>query len=161
MLSAWLDYTGNVTTGDRTWKFNERMGYNFTYFHFAVNLPVNAFPPYDYVGMSATNAHVFLSVYPTNLDNITDANINDIAQQAQALNALGRNVIMRLGPDCNGAWYPYGQSPTPYIALFRRMSTIVRNATNATAIMWAPSVCIRCQVYSTRCSLHSVFMILC
>ncbi|TPX32163.1 hypothetical protein SmJEL517_g04670 [Synchytrium microbalum] len=134
LLSSWLDYSGSVSTGDRTWKFDSRMGRNFSYFHFAVNLPIDSFPPYDYVGQSATDAHIFLSVYPLTLDNITDAQIAQLTAQCQALNGLGRNVLLRIGPDMNG--YVGCRS---FIDLFRRVSTAVRNATTTTAVMWAPS----------------------
>ncbi|TPX30919.1 hypothetical protein SmJEL517_g05630 [Synchytrium microbalum] len=71
---------------------------------------------------------------------IPDATLQAVAKQMAIMNGYyGVPVILRYGHEMNGAWMPYGQHPTEYIASFRALATYVHAATNMTAMMWAPN----------------------
>ncbi|KAJ3385927.1 hypothetical protein HDU84_001903 [Entophlyctis sp. JEL0112] len=85
-----------------------------------------------------TNASFFLTVYPQSF-NVTDADITALANQCNEILALGRNVFVRFGPEMNGAWFVYGQQPTAFITLWKRVYTIMNSVAPAVAMVWAPN----------------------
>lgn len=84
---------------------------------------------------------MFLTVYPTSL-NIADADLNALGTQLATYTnttTLNRTVFLRFGPEMQGTWNVYGFQPTAYIALWKRMWTIIKAASPTTAIVWAPN----------------------
>ena len=129
--------------GDRPVKFNERMGFKSSLFQYAQNLPIEAgsFPfPDDQVDATNSDALVLLTVYPRPTPwNISDADVNALAAQCARLNKAKRRILLRFAPEMNGDWNFYGQQPTQFIALWKRVHAAVREQAPETGFVWSPS----------------------
>jgi len=128
---------------------NQRLGFNTSVFQIAQVIPL---PPYNYttgaggpapeylVEQSQTDAAVFLTVYPTGLDTVTDENLKQLGEQLRGYtDVMNRTVFLRFAPEMQGTWNPYGFQPTKFLDLWRRMFAIVKAASPKTAIVWAPN----------------------
>ena len=75
------------------------------------------------------------------IEAITDSDIDELAGQINELNKIGRKVFLRLMPEMNGNWFPYGQKPTAYVALFRKTITRIRQVSQygIFASVWSPN----------------------
>ena len=143
-FGAWLDTADSAPglgDGDRPTKFNQRMGFNASVFQYGQNIPIDTFPmPIEQIEATGTDAVVYLTVYPRPTPwNITDDMINQLAVQCGNYNKAGRKVLMRFAPEMNGNWNYWGQQPSQFIALWRRMFTALRREAKDTALVWAPS----------------------
>lgn len=106
-LGAWLDTADSSVTakdGDRPLLFNKRMAFNASVFQYAQNLPVDTYTfPIEQIEGTNTDALVYLTVYPQPYPfSIDDADIKALADQMAVLNAKGRKVLLRFGPEMNG-----------------------------------------------------------
>jgi len=146
MFGAWVQ----TEEGDTPEKFNARLGLNATVIQIAQQIPIQ---PYNYVtgagGMapeelierSATDAAVFLTVYPyqglqvLTLDDYTALG-NQLLNYTSNYN---RNCFLRFAPEMNGDWNPYGLQPLAYVQAWREMYTTIKAITPQTAIVWAPN----------------------
>ncbi|KAJ3155574.1 hypothetical protein HDU89_006540 [Geranomyces variabilis] len=144
MLGAWLD---TAPGRDTPAAFNARFGHNAAMVHLAQNLPLvpSALAPVQLLDQTNTNAILYLSIYPTVApDALTDAQINALVQQLTTYTRNGRGVLLRLAPEMNGTWQPYGQRPLAFIAMWRKIVTAVRAADPSTqkgvSFIWAPNV---------------------
>ncbi|KAJ3163612.1 hypothetical protein HDU86_000195 [Geranomyces michiganensis] len=143
MLGAWLD---TAPGKDSPASFNARFGHNIAMVHLAQNLPLvpSALAPVQVLDATNTNAILYLSVYPTvKPDELTDAQINALVQQLSTYTRNGRGVLLRLAPEMNGDWQPYGQRPLAFIAMWRKVVAAVRAVeTNQKGVsfIWAPNV---------------------
>ncbi|POW12626.1 hypothetical protein PSTT_04268 [Puccinia striiformis] len=128
---------------------NQRLGFNASVFQIAQVIPL---PTYNYttgvggpapeylIEQSQTDAAVFLTVYPTGFDTVTDDDLKLLGVQLQGYtDVLNRTVFLRFAPEMQGLWNPYGFQPTRFLQLWRRMYTIVKAASPRTAIVWAPN----------------------
>ncbi|MBW0541169.1 hypothetical protein O181_080884 [Austropuccinia psidii MF-1] len=128
---------------------NSRLGLNISAFQIAQQIPL---PKYNYttgaggpapeylIEQTQTDAAVFLTVYPTSIDAVADSDLNALGiQLASYKNDLNRTVFLRFAPEMQGAWNPYGFQPTAFLALWKRMYTIIKSTSNSTAIVWAPN----------------------
>jgi hypothetical protein len=144
LLGAWLDTSpGKDTPTD----FNARIGKRASFFQFAENLPLdfNNPPPIQLLAQSDTSAHLYLTVYalPNGLDSITDTVISDFVKQIAGITKQGRSVFIRLFPEMNGSWFPFGQKPLQFIEIWKKIVQAVRSNTLTTgkvAFVWGPNI---------------------
>jgi hypothetical protein len=73
------------------------------------------------------------------VDRVSTDAIQSFAAKCEELNALNIPVMVRIAPEMNGNWRPYGQDPITFIQLFREIAFTVRERTNNTAIVWSPA----------------------
>ncbi|MCD7102111.1 glycoside hydrolase family 26 protein [Pseudoclavibacter sp. 13-3] len=66
---------------------------------------------------------------------VVDRLVTDLA----ALNDSGVPVVVRLAHEMNGSWYSWGQQPTAYREVFRRVAESVHEGAPGSAMMWAPN----------------------
>ncbi|KAJ3340036.1 hypothetical protein HDU83_007280 [Entophlyctis luteolus] len=160
IIGAWYDSsTGPVSGNDTAAAFNSRIGYN-----------AGRYPDYDGSNHNAdgtanidilndnTNASVFLTVYPNSTTGILDEHITALANQCANITvewssfallkylmlfsqkSTGREVFLRFGPEMNGGWMSYGQQPTTFVALWKRVYTIFYTVAPAVALVWSPNM---------------------
>jgi hypothetical protein len=79
---------------------------------------------------------------PVSLDDI-NAGTHDtyIAQNARNLKAFGKRIMIRLGHEMNGYWYPWGQQPEKYKQMWHHVRSIFdsERVTNVEWV-WCPHV---------------------
>jgi Glycosyl hydrolase family 26 len=144
LISAWLDTadsSAGANDGDRPAKFNQRLGINASFFQYAQNLPVDTYPfPIEQIEATNSDALVYLTVYPSpNPWSITDAQISTLTAQMAKITSQGRRVLMRFAPEMNGNWNYWGQQPTQFLALWKRVFIALRKDAPLVALVWAPS----------------------
>ncbi|KAJ3246420.1 hypothetical protein HDU78_007138 [Chytriomyces hyalinus] len=91
-----------------------------------------------------TDAIAYLTVYPfQGFANITDAQLQDMANRLNQMVDAGHSVLLRFGSEMNGNWFTYGQDPIGFIASWKRCITFWRNALgekkNKVAFVWSPN----------------------
>jgi hypothetical protein len=92
------------------------------------------------VEQTQTDAAVFLTVYPTGYDTVTDDDLKLLGLQLQGYTeVMNRTVFLRFAPEMQGQWNPYGFQPTKFLQLWRRMYATIKSAAPRTAIVWAPN----------------------
>lgn len=158
-FGAWLDTADSAAgalDGDRPVKFNQRMGFNASVFQYAQDLPIPAGSfsfPIEQIEATGTDALIYLTVYPRPSLDVADADIQLLALQLAKINASGRQVVMRFGPEMNGTFQskcrelellvqtklPRGQQPTAFIILWKRVFEAIKTIAPLTAMVWAPS----------------------
>jgi hypothetical protein len=70
---------------------------------------------------------------------VTDEVAADLATRLDGYNRAGVPVVVRLGEEMNGRWYPWGQQPAAYVDAFRRVAAAVHADAPGSAMMWAPA----------------------
>ncbi|KAI9348540.1 glycoside hydrolase superfamily, partial [Obelidium mucronatum] len=76
-----------------------------------------------------------------NITDITPLMMTNFAKMCQFINQFyGVPIFLRWAHEMNGDWYPWGNNPSAFIASFRQFTTIVRQHTNMTAMVWAPNI---------------------
>jgi hypothetical protein len=142
-LGAWKD---TAPGKDRPAAINERLGKRLSFFQFAQNLPLdfNNPPPIQLIDDTRTNAYLFLTVYamPAGLDSITDPVIDDFVKQVAGITKTGRRVFIRLMPEMNGSWFPFGQRPVQFKRVWRRVVAAMRLeplTRQRVAFVWGPN----------------------
>ncbi|KAI8923818.1 glycoside hydrolase superfamily [Entophlyctis helioformis] len=143
-LGAWLDTADSapgVGDGDRPVRMDQRLGFNLSSFQYAQNIPIDTFPfPIEQVEATGTDSLIYLTVYPRPTPwTVTDEQITNLTRQCGIINSQGRRVLVRFGPEMNGDWNYYGQQPSRYIALWRRVFAAMRRDAPQTGLVWAPS----------------------
>jgi beta-mannanase len=146
------DSTPGANDGDRPVKLNERMKYNLGAFQYAQNLPIGAdlFPfPDTQIDDTKTDAIAYLTVYPRPTPwNISDVDVEALASQCGRLNnEAKRRVILRFAPEMNGNWNYWGQQPTDYLALWKRVHSAVKAKAPQTDFVWSPNVGTGCKYF--------------
>ncbi|TPX33036.1 mannan endo-1,4-beta-mannosidase [Synchytrium microbalum] len=148
-VMAWLDTAHNDTPA----ACNQRTGRDWPMYQLTQTIPTNSStnpipnvdttaPTYLLDG-TGTDAFLFLTIYPLSAGDmlyVTDADIQALAAQMKALNDKGRRVLMRIAPEMNANWYPYGQKPSLYIPFFRKIVIAVRKVAPLVAFVWSPTV---------------------
>jgi hypothetical protein len=99
-IGGWLDTADSApgaNDGDRPIKFDQRMGFNSSFFQYGQNIPIDTYPfPYEQVYSMNTDALVFLTVYPRPTPwSITDEQIANLTAQCAQMNTDNRRVILR------------------------------------------------------------------
>ncbi|KAJ3154470.1 hypothetical protein HK101_001616 [Irineochytrium annulatum] len=95
--------------------------------------------------LTKTSANAYLTVYPFGgFDNVTNAQLDELAKYVSQIVSLGRQVFLRYAPEMNGDWFVYGQDPAAFIAGFRHFVTYMRTAVGeqnvgSVAFIWAPN----------------------
>ncbi|ORY39061.1 glycoside hydrolase [Rhizoclosmatium globosum] len=75
------------------------------------------------------------------LEDFKDDRLTELAKALADCNAAyGVPIFLRYGHEMNGPFSSYGFDPVNYVPNFRRMSTILKQYTNMTAIVWAPNI---------------------
>ena len=88
----------------------------------------------------AANGLAVLTLEPTiPLDEITSAQIEDLAQLLRGWNDQGVGVMLRFAHEMNGSWYGWGQQPAAYVAAFQQVADAVHATAPGTAMLWAPN----------------------
>jgi hypothetical protein len=142
ILGTWLD---TAPGQDTPRAFNERLGYNAGMFMLAEDFPLdfNKPPPVELIDATGTNAIYYLTVYPNpNGFNINDNDINELVKQVAGYTNRNRQVMLRLAPEMNGNWFPWGQRPVTFIRYWRAIVTAMRAnplTTGKVAFVWAPN----------------------
>ncbi|KAJ3279594.1 hypothetical protein HK104_001309 [Borealophlyctis nickersoniae] len=157
LFGAWLDTAPD--RGDSPTKFNTRMGHPASFFQLAEDLPLNFNlpPPVEIIKATGTDAIFYLTIYAdkngttaTGMEAYTKINVDDVVNElAKQIGGFVRTqnfrMFIRLLPEMNGSWNPWGQRPVAFVSTWRKIVTAVRNALpadvrNRVAFVWAPSV---------------------
>ncbi|KAJ3383111.1 hypothetical protein HDU84_003813 [Entophlyctis sp. JEL0112] len=154
VFGAWLDTSSDAVSGNDSFAaFNRRIGFNAGAFQVWQDLPptpiVNATNLANHnadgtlrmdVFSEGTDAAVFLTVYPLDMDIVTDDHITALGKQCQEIiSTTGRNIFVRLGPEMNGDWFSYGEQPEKFISLWKRAFTIINSIAPTVAMVWSPN----------------------
>ncbi|KAG0151708.1 hypothetical protein CROQUDRAFT_650734 [Cronartium quercuum f. sp. fusiforme G11] len=145
---VWVDT--NVGYSDTPLLYNTRLGRNASVFHIAQNMPLS---PYNYttgaggpapeymIENTATDAGVFITVYPTSLTILSDNDYTVLGNQILAYQKdFNRTVFLRWAPEMQGRWNAYGQQPVAFVQAWQAMYRGVKAIAPATIIVWAPNL---------------------
>ncbi|KAI8927683.1 glycoside hydrolase superfamily [Entophlyctis helioformis] len=143
-LSAWLDTTDSrpgAGDGDRPKLLNGRLGFELGSVQYGQPIPIVDYPfPIEQVEATGNNAVIVLSVNPEPSPwTITDKDISTLTEMCGRINSQGRRILLRFGPEMNGNWKAWGQQPTAFVALWRRVHAALRRDAPQTALVWGPS----------------------
>jgi beta-mannanase len=125
--------------------FNERIGQKGSIFEFAEDFPLdfNNPPPITLLSNTKSDAFLYLSIYiPKGYNGITNGDVDDLVNQLAGIAKTGRRIFLRIGPEMNGSWQPYGQQPTAFLALWKKIHQSVQSNSltkGSVAFLWAPS----------------------
>lgn len=130
--------------------YNQRLQRNASVFHIAQKMPL---VPYNYttgvggpapeylIENTATDAAVFLTVYPSDLNQISDTDYTILGNQLLAYQKdFNRTVFLRWGPEMQGRWNQYGQQPVAYVQAWQTMYKAIKALAPATIMVWAPNL---------------------
>lgn len=130
-------------------QLNERYGFNWSAFQLSQRIPVPAYDfvtgvggpaPVALVGGTATDADIYLTVYPNSgLDAVTDSDILSLALQIRTIQGDGRTVFLRWAPEFSGDWMVYGLQPTAFKQVWSRMYSIIKDVAPETVVVWSPN----------------------
>ena len=119
------------------------MGFNAPVFQYGQNIPINpkddfAFPDEQIIA-TGTDAMVFLTLYPRpNPWSIPESDIEALVSQFTRLIVNeNRKCFIRFAPEMNGNWNYWGQEPTKFLALWKRLHDALSKL--PVAWVWAPS----------------------
>ncbi|KAB1646516.1 MULTISPECIES: glycoside hydrolase family 26 protein [unclassified Pseudoclavibacter] len=88
----------------------------------------------------ATGGALLLTLEPHGgLTTLSEPVVDKLVADLAFLNASGVPVIVRLAHEMNGSWYAWGQQPTAYREVFRRVAEAVYDGAPGSSMMWAPN----------------------
>ncbi|KXS21821.1 glycoside hydrolase family 26 protein [Gonapodya prolifera JEL478] len=96
-----------------------------------------------FFGGIPSNGVLFFTVEPMNgisVDEAPDERIQELADAWRELNIRGYKVLVRLGHEMNGGWYPWGRLPSAFQDFWIRFATIVRATAPITSLVWSPTI---------------------
>ncbi|GAA5954071.1 hypothetical protein JCM21900_005398 [Sporobolomyces salmonicolor] len=148
LLGMWFDSAEPYS--DSPSRINNNLGYNVPVFQIAQAIPL---PKYNYttgaggaapenqIELSATDAAVFLTVYPTSgFAAVTDDDFTALGQQIlNYQQVLNRTVFLRYAPEMQGTWMTYGMQPTEFNTSWHSMYNLVKAVAPETIMVWAPN----------------------
>ncbi len=73
------------------------------------------------------------------LATLSDEVVGRLASDLRAINDEGVPVVVRFAHEMNGSWYAWGQQPTEYVQVFRKVAAAVHSQAPGTSMMWAPN----------------------
>lgn len=145
---VWLDT--DLGYQDTPILYNSRLGRNASVFHIAQNMPLS---PYNYttgaggpapeyvIENTATDAAVFITVYPTALTLLSDNDYTVLGNQILAYQTdYNRTVFLRWAPEMQGRWNPYGQLPVLFVQAWQAMYKGIKAIAPQTVVVWAPNL---------------------
>ncbi|KAJ3245436.1 hypothetical protein HK104_007956, partial [Borealophlyctis nickersoniae] len=139
---AWYDRL----LGDTPAAINARVAYKpLALFQSDINITDTLQLPTQFVEqVAATNTDtiLFLTVFPIEgWDVMTDAAVEQLVKVIADLTNGGRRVFLRYASEMNGYWFKYGQQPTKFLASWKKVIPMIRNAAKADnlAIIWGPN----------------------
>ncbi|KAJ3171468.1 hypothetical protein HDU88_007548 [Geranomyces variabilis] len=153
-FGAWLNTTARSDTPEL---FNNRLGFKASMFQWSINIPLIAseLPPVSLIDATGTDAILYLTVFPRMQASFTKTGneafdqlepqqvLDDFVALLQSYVSGGRRVLVRIASEMNGSWFPWGQRPTRYVAMWRRFHTAVRAkipaSQNSVAFLFSPS----------------------
>ncbi|KAI8850361.1 glycoside hydrolase superfamily [Chytridium lagenaria] len=151
----WLGAWYQRPQGDKPTLLNSRLSRNLSFFQtdFNINMEIGLDDPtpeittqaLDQVDETGTNAIVYWTIYPKGgLDEVTDAQINDVADRIKQAADRGHRVLIRYAPEMNGNWFAYGQQPERFISHWRRVIPMMKARIGAAGaenvnFIWAPN----------------------
>ncbi|KAJ3299522.1 hypothetical protein HK104_008618 [Borealophlyctis nickersoniae] len=142
LSGAWYDRL----LGDTPVAINTRVGYKpLSLFQSDINITSTLQMPTQFIEqVQATNTDtiLFLTVFPIDgWDVITDDATQQMVKVIGDLTKGGRRVLLRYASEMNGYWFKYGQQPTKFLANWRKVIPMIRNASNRDnlAIIWGPN----------------------
>lgn len=158
LFGAWLDTSPIPGTNegiDSPSKFNNRLGFNASLFQYAQNVPFDdtTAAPLEQVVNLGTDAIIQLTIYPDDsrirswknydaLDLFTDANILALVKQiGHFVEDANTKILLRLMPEMNGNWMPFGQRPRRFVEVWRAVYNAFQaaNLGNNVDFVWAPN----------------------
>lgn len=87
----------------------------------------------------AHKSSIMLTLEPwEGLDSVNEDSLADLTTTLQSWNDKGLSVLVRFAHEMNGAWYPWAQQPTEYIATFRKVAAAV-HVTSQSGMLWSPN----------------------
>ena len=144
-LGVWYDRI----MGDTPAAINARVDYKpFSFFQMDINITetlqseeIDTFVAH--LQNTSSTAFMFLTIYPyQGLDAVSDSALSQLVQKISAIVSSGQKVMIRYASEMNGSWFVYGQSPTAYIASWRRVVGAIKGGTNNSpniAFLWSPN----------------------
>ncbi|KAI8832174.1 glycoside hydrolase superfamily [Chytridium lagenaria] len=87
----------------------------------------------------------YLTIYPhKGYEAVTDAELNELGERLLRIIQAGRKIFLRLWPEMNGTWFPYGQNPAAFKRAWRRAVEIIlriigEENRDQLALVWAPN----------------------
>ncbi|BGP36250.1 hypothetical protein JCM10449v2_000148 [Rhodotorula kratochvilovae] len=128
---------------------NSKLGLNVPVFQLSQRIPL---PPFNYttgaggpapeslIERSATDAAVFLTIYPTTFDEVTDDDFTSLGKQILDYQQnLNRTVFLRYAPEMQGTWMTYGFDPVGFLQSWTNMYTLIKAVAPETIMVWAPN----------------------
>ncbi|KAJ3040617.1 hypothetical protein HDV00_010642 [Rhizophlyctis rosea] len=161
-FGAWLDTSPSSAGFDSPVAFNKRLGHNAAMFQLSEDFPLdfNAPPPVEILDYTQTDALLYLTIYPSKknvtvntsnqaLAQFSDSDLSELVKQVVGYVVRGRKVFIRLFPEMNGSWNPWGQRPVAFVAQWQRIVNAIRSAPalpadkkDWIAFIWAPSAAV-------------------
>jgi hypothetical protein len=91
-----------------------------------------------------TTPILLLTVIPTvSLDKLSLRVVEKFAALCRRINyELGVPLMVRFAHEMNGNWNPYGQRPMQFVETWKTLTSAIRDATNMTAMLWAPNMAV-------------------
>jgi hypothetical protein len=90
--------------------------------------------------VKANGGILLLTLEPhAGLAAMSDDVIDRLARDLADINAEGVPVVVRFAHEMNGSWYAWGQQPTEYVSVFRRVAAAVHAKAALSSMMWAPN----------------------
>jgi len=129
---------------DSPYAFNERLGRRPAVYVQFVRFPLDAGAVAtlnDFIDqVKSQHGMGLITLEPVDgLNKIITAAAMDLADRAAAYNKRGVPLFIRFAHEMNGSWYPWSQSPSPYVSAFRLLASAVHERAPGTAMMWAPN----------------------
>lgn len=92
------------------------------------------------VGGDVKGVYAPAVLFSGRMDQWTDAMTTQLVSTVRSINRRGITVWLRFCYEMNGGWMSYGLQPEEYVAVWRRVTTAIRAATNETYMFWAPNL---------------------
>jgi mannan endo-1,4-beta-mannosidase len=149
LLGAYVNLSGQSSTMASVRARESAMGRPYdlllTYYNWT-----DPFPDADEAAIVASGSTPLMAWYLPDKYTGSTASLSAIASgaddalistQAQAIKAFGHRVYLRFAPEMNGSWYHYSDDPTAYVAAWRHVWNLFRQAgvTNVTWV-WCPNL---------------------
>jgi hypothetical protein len=126
---------------DTAFQFKDRTSFKWAAYNFRQDIPEIQVPPFEEMDKTFTDAAVYISVLPSKgWAEVTDKDIQKVAERCKIINQNGRDVFLALAPEMNTPFHPWGMQPLEFTRRFEQLSTLVKSSpeSSRTAMVWAP-----------------------
>jgi hypothetical protein len=148
LLGGWVKLSGTSTTAavdQRERAMGRPYDLQLTYYDWS-----DPFPDSGEAAMVAGGSTPLMAWYGPNKNTASSRSLTEITsgaddgwitQQADAIKAFKHRVYLRLMPEMNGSWYGYSKSPSEFIAAWRHIHDLFKQAgvTNVSWV-WCPNL---------------------